>query len=47
MHHGGAKQHDEMLLFALEISILVHSTIMSWECVYSLLRTYVVVVVDN
>jgi hypothetical protein len=25
----------------------VHSTIMSWECVYSLLRTYVVVAVDN
>jgi hypothetical protein len=47
MHHGGAKQHNETPALALEPSILVNSTSMSWQCVCLLLRTYVIVDVDD
>jgi hypothetical protein len=47
MHHGGAKQRNEILALALEPSILVNSIGMSWQCVYLLLRIYVIVDVDD
>jgi hypothetical protein len=47
MHHRGAKQHNEMLVLALEPNILVNSTDMSWQRVCLLLRTYVIVDVDD
>jgi hypothetical protein len=47
MHHGGAKQHNGMLALALEPSISVNSTDMSWQCVYLPLKSYVVVDIDD
>jgi hypothetical protein len=47
MHHRGAKLRNEMLALAIEPSILVNSTSMSWKRVFLLLRTYVVVDVDD
>jgi hypothetical protein len=47
MHDEGAKQRNEMLALALEPSILVNSTNMSWQHVYMLLKSYVVVDVDD
>jgi hypothetical protein len=47
MHHEGAKQRNEMLALALEPGILVNSTNMSWQHVYMLLKSYVVVDVDD
>jgi hypothetical protein len=42
MHHGGAKQRNMTLALALEPSISVNNTNMSWQCVYSPLKSYVV-----
>jgi hypothetical protein len=47
MHHGGVKQRNEMLALTLEPNILVNSTGMSWQRVCLLLRTYVIVGVDD
>jgi hypothetical protein len=47
MHHGGAKQHNEMLALALESSILMNSTSMSWQRVYLPLKLHVVDVDDQ
>jgi hypothetical protein len=47
MHHGGAKMRNETLALALKPSILVNSTCMSWQRVCLLLRTFVIVDVDD
>jgi hypothetical protein len=47
VHHGGAKQHNEMPVLALEPSILVNSTIMSWQRICMPLKSYVVDVDDK
>jgi hypothetical protein len=41
MHHGGAKQRNEMLALALEQSIFVNSTNMSWQRICLPLKSYV------
>jgi hypothetical protein len=46
MHHGGGKR-NETLALALEPNILVTHTGMNWQCAYLLLRTYVIVDVDD
>jgi hypothetical protein len=47
MHHWGAKQWNETLALALEPSILVNSTDMSWQHVYLPLKSYVVDIGDQ
>jgi hypothetical protein len=47
MRHEGAKQHNEMLALALEPSILVNSTNMSWQHVCLLLKLHVIVIGIN
>jgi hypothetical protein len=47
MHHGGAKQCNETLAFALEPSISMNSTGMSWQHVCLPLKSYVVDVDDQ
>jgi hypothetical protein len=44
MLHGGAKQRNETLALALEPSILVNSSGMSWQRVYLPLKFHVIVV---
>jgi hypothetical protein len=44
MPYGGAKQHNETLALALEPSILVNITSMSWQRVCLPLKSYVVVI---
>jgi hypothetical protein len=41
MHHGGAKQRNEMLALALEQSIVVNSTSMSLQRICLPLKSYV------
>jgi hypothetical protein len=47
MHHEGAKQCNDTLALALKPSILVNSTIMSWQRVCFLPKSYVVVNVND
>jgi hypothetical protein len=47
MLHGGAKQRNETLALALEPSILVNSTDMSWQHVCLSLKSYVIDVDDQ
>jgi hypothetical protein len=47
MHHKGAKQHNRTLVLAKEPNIMVNSTSMSWQCVYLLLKSYIVDVDDQ
>jgi hypothetical protein len=44
MLHGGAKQCNEMLALALEPSIFVNSTNLSWQHAYLPLKSHAVVV---
>jgi hypothetical protein len=46
MHHGGAKQRNGALALALEPSILVNSTSVSWQRICLSLKSYVIVDVD-
>jgi hypothetical protein len=47
MPHGGAKQCNEMLALALELSILANNAGMSWQHVCLPLNSYVVDVDDQ
>jgi hypothetical protein len=47
MHHGDAKQCNGMLALALEPSISVNSTSMSWQRVCLPPKSYVIVDVDD
>jgi hypothetical protein len=47
MHHGGNKQHNDTFLLALQPSILVNSTSMSWQRVRLPLKSYVINVDDQ
>jgi hypothetical protein len=47
MLHGGAKQRNEMLALALELSTLVNSTGMSWQRYCLPLKSHVVDVDDQ
>jgi hypothetical protein len=46
MHHRDAKQCNKTLALAIEPSILVNSTDMSWQRVYLPLKSYIIDVVD-
>jgi hypothetical protein len=45
--HGGAKYCNGMLTLALEPNIMMNSTSMSCQCVYSPLKSYIVDVDDQ
>jgi hypothetical protein len=47
MHHGAAKQCNKTLALAVESSILMNSTSMSWQRVCFPLKSYVVDVDDQ
>jgi hypothetical protein len=47
MLHGGAKQHNRMLVLALEPNIMVNSTGMRWQRVCLLLKLYIIDVDDQ
>jgi hypothetical protein len=47
MLHGGAKQLNETLALALELSILVKSISMSWQRVCLPLKSYIVDIDDQ
>jgi hypothetical protein len=47
MHHEGVKKRNETLTLALEPSVMVNSTGMSWQRVCLSLKSYVIDVDDQ